>query len=214
MDSLVGSDIVGSVEVYVKDFMSRFDASHDYNHIKRVLALSKSIMNSEREKKVNVIFDTDTVILAALLHDVGDKKYVEPDHDPENQIADLLRERGASEELALKVQMIATHVSFSTEMKNPELINTIISQYPELAIVQDADRLDAIGAVGIGRAFTFGGAKRSKDGMQQTIDHFTEKLEKLGSMMKTETGKRIALERTQRLILFRSWWIEETTLPL
>lgn len=88
-----------------------------------------------------------------------------------------------------------------------------LRQYPEIAIVQDADRLDALGAVGIGRAFTFGGAKgvhgmRVK-GMQSTVDHFEEKLEKLEGLMKTGEGRRLAAERTERVRAFRRWWEEE-----
>jgi uncharacterized protein len=84
----------------------------------------------------------------------------------------------------------------------------MIEKYPELAVVQDADRLDAIGAIGIGRTFTFGGAKGAKE-MGETIQHFEDKLEKLESMMKTTPGMRMARERTERLKTFKSWWEEE-----
>jgi uncharacterized protein len=115
---------------------------------------------------------------------VGDRKYLKPGEDADTMIEKILLERGAFAELASKVQVIAKHVSFSAETKNPEKTKAVIAQYPELAIVQDADRLDAIGAVGIGRTFTFGGAKRPDDSMQGSINHFTEKLEKLEGMMK------------------------------
>lgn len=74
--------------------------------------------------------------------------------------------------------------------------------------MQDADRLDALGAVGIGRAFTFGGARGNR-GMRGTVDHFQEKLERLEGMMKTDEGRRMARERTRRVKLFRDWWEEE-----
>jgi uncharacterized protein len=83
--------------------------------------------------------------------------------------------------------MIAKNVSYSTEMKNPRLARAILTQHPELAVVQDSDRLDALGAIGIGRAFTFGGAKRPNGSMQQTIAHFGEKLQKLEGLMKVIT---------------------------
>lgn len=149
----------------------------------------------------------------------------------ENQIAEVLLEHGASDALALKVQMIAKNVSYSTEVKNPRLNRAILLQHPELAIVQDADRLDAIGAIGIGRAFAYGGSKKNVGGLQATITHFGEKLEKLEGMMKvsetlpslvfllltaneTETGKIMARERTKRLEIFKSWWEEESLLPV
>lgn len=120
----------------------------------------------------------------SLLHDVGDHKYVQAGENAENQIAELLLEHGASAELAMKVQLVAKNVSFSNEIKNPRVMKAVLDQHPELGIVQDADRLDAIGAIGIGRTFTFGGAKQSDRGMEGTVAHFTEKLERLESMMK------------------------------
>ncbi len=80
--------------------------------------------------------------------------------------------------------------------------------------MQDADRLDALGAVGIGRAFTFGAARGGGgggkgQGMQGAVDHFGEKLERLEGMMKTEEGQRMARERTRRVEVFRGWWEEE-----
>jgi HD superfamily phosphodiesterase len=88
--------------------------------------------------------------------------------------------------------------------------------YVELAVVQDADRLDALGAVGIGRCFTFLGAQGKKYlgpgepwDMNNAIAHFQEKLVRLEGMMKTQTGREMARVRTQRLVEFRKWWEEE-----
>lgn len=120
---------------------------------------------------------------------------------------------GTEAELAAAVQAVVSGVSYSAERKNPLSTQSTLLAHPELAIVQDADRLDAIGAVGIGRTFTYGGAKGSR-GMEETIEHFTEKLEKLEGMMKTGEGKRMARERTKRLRDFRSWWEEETAIGL
>jgi uncharacterized protein len=106
------------------------------------------------------------------------------------------------------VQKIATHVSYSSEIKDPELVQTIIADIPELAIVQDADRLDSIGAIGIGRVFTYGGAKSR--GMDNSLAHFDEKLLKIEALMKTPSGKALARERTARLKTFREWWAQES----
>ena len=75
-------------------------------------------------------------------------------------------------------------------------------------MVQDADRLDAMGAVGIGRMFTYGGAKTAR-AMGGTMAHLDEKLVGLEGMMKTEVGKGVARVRGERLRAFRSWWVEE-----
>jgi HD superfamily phosphodiesterase len=183
-------ELFKATKSYVKVYMSRFDASHDYNHVLRVLALSNRILALETAAFPSSQYDESAVFLGALLHDVGDSKYAEPGQDTENQIAEILLERGATDTLALKVQMIAKNVSYTNEVKNPRLVRAILTKHPELAIVQDADRLDAIGAIGIGRAFTFGGAKRLQEGMQGTIKHFSEKLEKLETMMKVRHNSR------------------------
>ncbi|KAK5007549.1 hypothetical protein LTR28_005151 [Elasticomyces elasticus] len=201
-----------SVKAFVKEYMQRFDASHDFKHIERVVAMAHHILMRESAAIADFRHDSDAVYLAALLHDVGDHKYLRPGENTENQIAECLLERGASSDLAMKVQTIAENVSYSKEAKDPLTTQAILRQHPELAIVQDADRLDAIGAVGIARVFTYGGAKAADRGLEGSIQHFGEKLEKLEGMMKTGTGRIIAQERTQRLQLFKSWWDEENKL--
>jgi uncharacterized protein len=228
--------LVEKVSAYVQQYMAHYDGSHDYNHILRVLGLARKIAASSPDQ-----YDPLVVTLAALLHDVGDKKYLEPGQDSTTLVRDVLLAFDVDAELAARVQTIVSTVSYSSEIKNPATVLAIIKQYPELAVVQDADRLDAIGAVGIGRTFTFGGAKGGKktseavdqdlgltasapgpdsatastqalqrgQGMGETIEHFTDKLERLEGMMKTEAGKRLARERTERLVTFRAWWNEE-----
>jgi uncharacterized protein len=221
--------LIERVSNYVMQFMSRYDGSHDYQHILRVLGLARHIAASSASS-----YDTLVVTLSALLHDVGDKKYLEPGQDSTTMVQTVLLGFGVEETLAKRVQTIASAVSYSSEIKDPTRVRNLIREYPELAVVQDADRLDAIGAVGIGRAFTYGGAAGTKAagqisnkargtverqdagsrptkgrGMDETIEHFTDKLERLEGMMKTDAGKQMARERTQRLKLFRQWWAEE-----
>ncbi|OCK85312.1 hypothetical protein K432DRAFT_287015 [Lepidopterella palustris CBS 459.81] len=198
-----------SVNSFTKDYMSKYDSSHDYNHILRVTSNANRILTSELEANPSLQYDITAIFLATLLHDVGDHKYVLPGQDVENQISEILLERGASKELAIKVQIIAKYVSYSTEVSAPHLTQAALAQYPELAIVQDADRLDSSGAIGIGRCFTYGAAKRQDQSMQVAVDHFDVKLLKIGSMMKTQTGRQMAQERTERLKAFKSWWEEE-----
>lgn len=209
--------LISSVEKFVEDYMSHYDASHDYKHIQRVLGLAQSILEKERVRISNTLsttgpqiqYDDTLVTLGALLHDVGDKKYLEPGQDANTLVRGALLKRGAPALLAGRVQDLVLHVSFSTEKKDPQKIKDKIASIPELAIVQDADRLDAIGAVGIARCFTFGGAKGRENGLDESVTHFHEKLELLEGMMKTETGRELAKERTERLRIFRGWWESE-----
>ncbi|KAH8685909.1 hypothetical protein BGZ60DRAFT_364660 [Tricladium varicosporioides] len=207
--------LIPKVTAFVEKYMSKYDGSHDFNHIRRVVGLAHLLYNEvNKEREEQTLFDEDpdldlhVITLSALLHDVGDKKYLEPGQDGNTLVLATLLGFGAPEELAIKVQRIVLGVSYSSEIKDPTQVQSLIMRYPELAIVQDADRLDAIGAIGIGRTFTFGGAKGAKH-MGETIAHFEEKLEKLESMMKTNPGKRMALERTARLKTFKDWWAEE-----
>ena len=203
------SDLYKGVYGYVEEYMSRFDMSHDFKHILRVLALAKHILAEEIKANPWKKIQKQAVILAALLHDVGDSKYAQPGENSEHLIQDLLQKNGCPPRFVAKVALIVQHVSYSSEIKRPQLVKAILGAHPELAIVQDADRLDAIGAVGIARVFSYGASKAPERGMQGCIDHFTDKLENLEGMMKTETGKQLARKRTQRLQDFRSWWQEE-----
>lgn len=209
---LESTDLYQNVYAYVEKYMSRYDASHDFAHIRRVLGLSKYILAEELKANPTKQLRQDAVILGALLHDVGDKKYVQPGENSEQLIADLLTKNGCSPIFVAKIAIIVENVSYSNETKRPQLVKAIIGSHPELAVVQDADRLDAIGAVGIGRVFAFGAARAPDRGLQGCIDHFDEKLVKLESMMKTDTGRRLARERTERLKQFQQWWSDENAM--
>lgn len=199
---IVDDALIAQATTYVEAYMSNYDASHDFHHIQRVLNLAHHIQS------LTPSTSRPLVTLAALLHDVGDKKYLAPGQDASRMIADVLISFGAPPSLADTVQAICLGVSYSSEVKDPERMRNLVSRYPELAVVQDADRLDAIGAVGIGRAFAFGGAKGRT--LENTMDHFDEKLLLIEGMMKTDEGRRMAKERTERLRLMKEWWEEET----
>jgi uncharacterized protein len=222
--------LIEAMIAYMTECMSGHDPSHNPAHVHRVVALAHRILEAEnkRHPERSSLYDRTVVTLGALLHDIGDRKYLPAGDsansiDPKTIVHDVLLSKGADSALAERVQTIVSNVSYSNEIKDPAKIRRLIFEdgYQELAIVQDADRLDALGAVGIGRCFTFLGAqgnKRQKHDQQtqqrwemdQSIEHFSDKLEKLEGMMKTDTGKEMARERTRRLKEFKSWWEEET----
>ncbi|KAK1754643.1 hypothetical protein QBC47DRAFT_384511 [Echria macrotheca] len=207
MDTFESDPLVQAVTDYVKSYMSHYDASHDWNHIQRVLGLARHIYSRSANR---ADLDLRIIHLAALLHDVGDRKYLSANQDPTTIIATLLLSLGAPPTLAAYIQTICLNVSYTTERKNPPFhMASLIQSHPELAVVQDADRIDALGAVGIGRMFTYGGARCADRDMAGTMAHLDEKLFLLEGMAKTEVGRGIMRERTERMRLFKAWWAEE-----
>ncbi|KAH8728479.1 hypothetical protein GQ44DRAFT_769455 [Phaeosphaeriaceae sp. PMI808] len=204
--------------IYINEFVHTYmsqpghDSSHDYLHILRVVSNANRILEAETRGGSLVKYDTCALFLAAFLHDIGDRKYATPGEDIENQIFTILCERGANEELAQKVQTIVKHVSYTHEVRDPQAVLDTMQKYPELAVVQDADRLDAIGAVGIARCLSYGAAKFPEKPMARTIEHFDEKLYKLANMMKTQSGKEMAQKRKGILERFASEFQEESQL--
>jgi uncharacterized protein len=209
-------DLFKSVNTFVHAYMSSpgHDNSHDYHHILRVVSNTNRIYEAEQKANPDRQYDTSALFLAALLHDVGDHKYAKPGEDVENQVSTILMERGADEALAFRVQTVVKHVGYTNEIRNPQSVIDVLAAYPELAIVQDADRLDAIGAVGVARCFAFGGAKKRGEPMAAALEHFSEKLYKLPDMMKTDTGRKMAERRKKVLEEFAEEFIEEARLSL
>lgn len=196
--------IIQNITERVIDIYRQFDASHDYDHILRVMKNAEDIARSMPEADLTVIR------LAVLLHDIDDPKYkangsVSP--------LELLQSAGADNELATKVLETIRSVSFNGG--NEEEIVSI-----EGAIVRDADRLDAIGAIGIARTFAFGGARGRKlydaeevartkmseveyrSRQTASVTHFYEKLLLLKDLMVTAEGKRLARERHAFMLAF------------
>ncbi|QPQ31521.1 HD domain-containing protein [Lysinibacillus sp. JNUCC 51] len=187
----------------VRGIYEQFDASHDFQHIERVYQNALAILHTEPEA------DAEVVKIAVLLHDVSDKKYT----DSKEQENKLIAELSLSEEKKQHIRDCIAQVSFNG---GNELEATSI----EAKIVRDADRLDAIGAIGIARTFAFGGAKGRKlydkeedartdmteeeyrNKNTSSVTHFYEKLLLLKDLMITEKGKQMANERHQFMVQF------------
>ena len=187
--------------------MDNFDPSHDYTHIQRVLELAKVIEARENSSGSTIHYNSDIITLASLLHDVGDRKYLSAGEDGETMVESLLLRLKADAALALEVQAIVNHVSYSKEVKDPAKVQAFLTKHPELAIVQDADRLDAIGGYGIARFFVYHAQKG--DTLDASMTFFPERLENLEGMMKTQSGRDMAGVRTRRVKEFRSWFEKE-----
>lgn len=194
------------IKKYVKEKLSMDSSGHDYWHIERVVNNAQKILPFETANNLKVI-------VSAWLHDIGDYKLNNGKDKTEEIVFPLLISLEFSEDFAEEIIQIISEVSYKGgHNSTPSSL--------EAKIVQDADRLDAMGAVGIARAFAYGGSKGRelynpeespneyidmdsyKKNTSCTINHFYEKLLKLKDLMNTETAKKIALERHNYMINF------------
>ena len=183
---------------WVKKLMRNNDTSHDYSHIERVVALSTYLC---RKNECADIFLTECI---ALLHDVKDDKLEATVTDI--QLEGFLRELGLFDE---QIQFILHGINAISFRKQPKLpANTPI----EVKIVQDADRIDAIGAIGVARAFAFAGHKKNPlgpNGDNNAIQHFNDKLFLLFDLLNTPAAQKIAKRRVEFLHLFYNEFMYE-----
>ncbi len=205
---------------FVKEKLEGAEAGHDWFHIERVWKLSKIIAEKEGG-------NLEVIELSALLHDIADPKFHNGDETLALKISqNFLEELHVEGELIEQVLFVIKNISFKNRAEAPE------NPPLELQIVQDADRLDAIGAIGIARTFNFGGFKNNlmyhpeikpnlgmnkeeyKKSNGTTINHFYEKLLLLKDLMNTETAKRIASERHDFMLQFLDEFYKEWNVEL
>ena len=196
-------DNINKCRELVVTIYNDMDASHDYQHIERVYKNAETILQSEPQADVQI------VRLAVLLHDVSDAKYTQTKEAEER----ILQKLDLTDEQRQHIRDIIASVSFNGG-------NELQAKTIEAKIVRDADRLDAIGAVGIARTFAYGGAKgrklyddaeeaRANMSVEQyrtkstaSVTHFYEKLLLLKDLMVTEKGKQMAEERHAFMVSF------------
>ncbi|GEQ84764.1 phosphohydrolase [Patiriisocius marinistellae] len=208
MDQTKEQSVINQTIRFVKETLRDAEGGHDWFHIERVYKNALLIAKGE-----NV--DLFVVSLGALLHDIADSKFYDGDDTVGPKMArTFLMAQQISEDVITHVVKIIENISY----KGGNAVKTFSSM--ELNVVQDADRLDAIGAIGIARTFNYGGFKNRKiydpeiapqqnmtpkaykKSTAPTINHFYEKLLLLKDKMNTETGKKIAQERHTFMELF------------
>lgn len=194
-------EIIDQTVKFVKETLANAEGGHDWWHIYRVWQLAKKIASIE---KTNLL----VVELGALLHDIADAKFNDGDESiGPKKAREFLQSISVEEEIITHVENIIQHISFKGGNFEQAFNST------ELAVVQDADRLDAMGAIGIARTFNYGGFKNRaiynpniqpnlsmskeeyKNSTAPTINHFYEKLLLLKDRMNTATGKAMATHR-------------------
>ncbi|MDW8851577.1 HD domain-containing protein [Flavobacterium sp. MMLR14_040] len=208
-------DLINKTIAFVKEKLNDAEGGHDWFHIERVYKNALLIAKST---------DCDLVVvqLGALLHDIADSKFHNGDETIGPRTARLfLESENVSSAIIQHVVNIIENISYKGGNFEKKFSSI------ELDIVQDADRLDAIGAIGVARAFNYGGFKdlslynpninpnlmmnkeEYKNNKGTTINHFYEKLLLLKDKMNTQLGKEIALERHKFMELFLSQFYAE-----
>ncbi|OPC00390.1 phosphohydrolase [Elizabethkingia ursingii] len=209
------NDLISKTIEFVKKKLEGAEAGHDWFHIERVWKLSKRIAEAE---ECNI----EVVELGALLHDIADPKFHNGDENIGPDTAKtFLESQNVDENTIQQVIFIIRNISFKNRNEAPK------EKPIELQVVQDADRLDAIGAIGIARVFNFGGFKNNpiyipgeepklnlskeeyKKSNGTSINHFYEKLLLLGGLMNTGKGKEMAAVRHQYMENFLQQFYDE-----
>ena len=209
------ADIIKKTISFVKETLKDAEGGHDWHHIERVYNNAKNIAETE---------DADLLVveLAALLHDIADPKFNNGDENIGPQLAaEFLNSIGVDPAIITHIQNIIRYMSFKSSFDAPTFTSI------EMQIVQDADRLDAMGAIGIARAFNYGGHKGRaiydpnikpeahtnkeayKNSTAPTINHFYEKLLLLKDKMNTETGMRLAQQRHNFMLVYLDQFYRE-----
>jgi uncharacterized protein len=207
--------VVDNTILFVKQQLQEAEGGHDWFHIQRVYRNALLIAENET-------CDLEVVKLGALLHDIADSKFHEGDETVGPKIARaFLEKEKVSEETIIHILNIIENISY----KGGNFEQQFTSK--ELEIIQDADRLDALGAIGIARTFNYGGFKNrpiynpeigpnlemSKEEYKKsdgpTLNHFYEKLLLLKDKMNTKTGKKVAEERHNYMVNFLSQFYAE-----
>lgn len=207
-------DIIQRTADYVKREFSGDSSGHDWHHIRRVWKTALAICEEENA-------DPFIVQLAALLHDLDDWKFNEERDETPHRAKSWMESCGVDTDAIGTVCAIIARISFKGAGVEERMDSL------EGFIVQDADRLDAIGAVGIGRAFAYGGFRNRaifdpdsppkmhtrfeeyRNSNSATVNHFYEKLLLLKDRMHTRTAKRIAEKRHEVMVNFLDQFMEE-----
>ncbi len=210
-------ELIEKTIAYVKKQLEHTEHGHDWWHISRVYQNALTILKNETA-------ETIVVQLAGLLHDIADAKF----HDGDESIGPRLA-RSFLESQAMPARITDHVVAIIENMSFKSSLGAVCFHSAEMDIVQDADRLDAIGAIGIARAFHFGGFKNRvlydpnippnlsmsreeyKKSEAPTLNHFYEKLLLLKDKMNTKTGKKMAEDRHEFMVKYLDQFYREFT---
>ncbi|NND10331.1 MAG: HD domain-containing protein [Flavobacteriaceae bacterium] len=213
---MTNKSIIKQTMAFVKETLEDAEAGHDWFHTERVYRNAMLIAKDE-------VVDEFVVALGALLHDIADSKFHNGDESVGPKMArEFLFKHNVDSMIIEHVVNIIENISFKSSLGGERKFTS-----PELDVIQDADRLDAIGAIGIARCFNYGGFKNRKlydpeikphlnmskeeykTSNAPTINHFYEKLLLLKDLMNTQTGKKIAQKRHDFMVMYLDQFYKE-----
>ena len=213
---MTNTKIIEETISFVKETLKGAEGGHDWFHIQRVF---NNTLLIAKDEKVDIL----VVSLAALLHDIADAKFNDGDETVGPKMAaDFLSALEVEKQVIEHVVKIIENISFKSSLDSNKGFSS-----QELKVVQDADRLDAIGAIGIARAFNYGGFKNRelynpdiapnlkmtkeeyKKSKAPTLNHFYEKLLLLKDKMNTNSGKKLAEKRHQFMLEYLEQFFKE-----
>jgi len=208
-------ELRSKAEKFAKNMLRDAEGGHDWNHIERVLENAKMILKKEKA-------DKHIVLLGIILHDIADPKFQGGDETKGIKISSaFLEETGVDKTTRKQVIEIVKGISYKGGH------NEVKEKSMELQIAQDADRLDAIGAIGIARAFNYGGfsgrkiydpnqkpreyknVKEYRSSDSSTVNHFYEKLLKLKDTLNSKTARKMAKKRHEFMVNYLEQFYEE-----
>ncbi|NNF73620.1 MAG: HD domain-containing protein [Flavobacteriaceae bacterium] len=213
---MTNKDVIERTKAFAKEALAGAEAGHDWFHTERVYKNSMLIAKDE-------VVDEFVVALGALLHDIADSKFHDGDESVGPKMArEFLFKHNVDSMIIEHVVNIIENISFKSSLDGERKFTS-----PELDVIQDADRLDAIGAIGIARCFNYGGFKNRKlydpeikphlnmskeeykTSDAPSINHFYEKLLLLKDLMNTQTGKKIAQKRHDFMVMYLDQFYKE-----
>jgi uncharacterized protein len=209
-----------AVNISVRAIMNglKYDSSHNYQHVRRVVENGRYILEREAKKHAWAReIDPIIVYLGCLVHDVGDRKYqaIGAERGQETILDDFLSGLDVPLKIRSQVAYLASHVSFSREMHDQKVIASIAKEYPVLRIIQDADRLDELGTVGVARLFVCRGMdeKLRYESIDSDVALIEGRLSHYPGLMKTKTGREIAEKRYKWMVdvWLPQFWKETVT---
>ena len=211
----MSTSLIDATEAFVKQHLADETTGHDWWHAERVRNTARKLHEAEGG-------DWQIIELAVLLHDVGDRKVIGALEDDPSIARGFLQEQHVPEETIAAIMHIIEHMSYSKSLDKND-----VEKSTEFHIVQDADRLDALGAIGIARAFAFGGSRGRplydpsreaqeytsaiayKQSEGSTLHHFEEKLFKLKDLLNTATARQVAESREAYMRQFVQQFLDE-----